>query len=272
MTTRKWLSNSEEVLCTIPAEDKVAVIEVDGGQLNGTKTLGVLWLAQQDVLTLRFKSIVTDSVFTKRTFLQKVAKLFDPLGFLAPYVVRAKILLQKVRASGTDWDEPLNAELNEEACQWFGELSTVAQIYVPRCLRLSDAEELELTELHMFGDASADAYGAVAYTRCLYASGNVSCCFVCAKSKVAPLESFSIPRLELMAALLALRLGTSVAKALDIKLFNVTFWSDSMNVLCWIRSCSRTYKPFVANRIGEIQQLTNPDQWNFIQRSKIQLI
>jgi len=47
-------------------------------------------------------------------------------------------------------------------------------------------------------------------------------------SKVAPLESISIPRLELMAALLALRLGTSVVKALDIELLKVTFWSDSM--------------------------------------------
>ena len=125
--------------------------------MYGTKTLGVLWLAEQDVFTFRFKAAETDVVFTKRTFLQKVAKVFDPLGFLAPYVVRAKVLLQKVWASGTEWDEQLNTELHEQACHWFAELSTVAQIYVLRCLRLSAAEELESIELHVFGDASADA-------------------------------------------------------------------------------------------------------------------
>ena len=104
--------------------------------MYGTKTLGVLWLAEQDVFTFRFKAAETDVVFTKRTFLQKVAKVFDPLGFLAPYVVR--VLLQKVWASGTEWDEQLNTELHEQACHWFAELSTVA--HVLRCLRLSAAE------------------------------------------------------------------------------------------------------------------------------------
>jgi len=87
-------------------------------------------------------------------------------------------------------------------------------------------------------------------------------------SKVVPLESISIPRLELMAALLALRLGTSVVKALDIELLKVTFWSDSMNVLCWIRNLSRAHRPFVANRIGEIQRLSTPDQWKYVPTKK----
>jgi len=169
-----------------------------------------------------------------------------------------------VWASGTEWDEPLNTELHEQTCHWFAELSTVAQIYIPRCLRLSAVEALESIELHVFGDASADAYGAVAYTRCVYAIGSVLYHFVCAKSKVAPSESISIPRLRLIAALLALRLGTYVAKALDIELLRVTFWSDRMNVLCWIRNPSHTYKPFVANRIGEIQRLTAPDHWKYV--------
>lgn len=102
MTTRKWLSNSEAVLCNIPFEDRAAEAEIDGGQLYGSKTLGVLWLSQSDMFTFRFNPVVTDAVFTKRIFLQKVARLFDPLGFLAPYVVRAKILLQKVWTSGVN--------------------------------------------------------------------------------------------------------------------------------------------------------------------------
>lgn len=264
MTTRKWLSNSEEVLCNIPCEDQATEVEIDGGQLYGTKTLGVLWLAQQDVFTFRFKPPKSDFVYTKRTVLQKVAALFDPLGFLAPYIIRAKILLQKLWASGADWDDPLGAELRAEACQWFTELADIERIYVPRCLRLCNAAELISSELHVFADASGDAYGTVAYVRCTYKTGEISCHFVCAKTKVGPLQAVSIPRLELMASMLALRLGQCIATALEFDLSTVTFWSDSMNVLCWIRNRSRIYKPFVANRIGEIQNVTSPDQWKYV--------
>ena len=138
------------------------------------------------------------------------------------------------------------------------------QIRVPRCLCHRDCSELTSTELHVFSDASADAYGAVAYARCTYDSETLSCNLICAKTKVAPLESVSIPRLELMAAVLALNLATSVAPVLGITVSNVTFWSDSMNVLCWIRNRSRAYKPFVANRVGQIQTVTNPNQWRYV--------
>ena len=104
----------------------------------------------------------------------------------------------------------------------------------------------------MFADASAEAYGAVAYARCVYDDNNISCRLVCGKTRVTPLISTSIPRLELMAAVLALRLGISVADTLEVCKSDMTFWTDSTNVLCWIKNCSRNYKPFVANRVGEI--------------------
>jgi len=90
------------------------------------------------------------------------------------YIVRAKILLQKVWASGADWGEPFNSDLQSEACQWFSELMDCEQIRVPRCLCHRDCSELTSTELHVFSDASADAYGAVAYARCTYDSETLS--------------------------------------------------------------------------------------------------
>jgi len=116
----------------------------------------------------------------------------------------------------------------------------------------------------VFADASADAYAAVAYTRCEYVSGQISCHFVCAKTKVAPLTSTSIPLLELMAAVLAVQMSVSAVKVLEIPVTEVHFWTDSMNVLFWIRNRSRIFKPFVANRIGEIHRLTDPDQWRHV--------
>src|SRR5208282_2306397 len=117
---------------------------------------------------------------------------------------------------------------------------------------------------HVFADASGLAYGAVAYTRCVYRSNHVSCHFVCSKNRVAPLLSTIIPRLELLAAVLSLRLGLATAGTLGITTADITFWTDSMNVLCWICNHSRSFKPFVANRVGEIQTSTNPEQWKHV--------
>eukprot|EP00794_Sanderia_malayensis_P010469 gene10469-11564_t len=80
----------------------------------------------------------------------------------------------------------------------------------------------------------------------------------------APLVATSIPGLELMGAITGLRLAVSVASALQVLMKQVIFWCDSMNTLWWIRGCSRSFKPFVANRVGDIQNITNPEQWTYV--------
>ena len=122
--------------------------------------------------------------------------------------------------------------------------------------------------LDTFVDASQDAYGAVVYSRATYESGAVSIGFVAAKSRVAPLAATSIPRLELMAAVLGLRMARSISRVLNASLDQATFWSDSMNVLWWIRGRSRSFKPFVANRVGEIQTETDPKQRRYVPTNK----
>ena len=102
------------------------------------------------------------------------------------------------------------------------------------------------------------------YARCTYKDGSVSNSMVAAKTRAAPSISTSIPRLELMAAVVGVRLTTRISKVLEIQLSQFTFWSDSANVLWRIRGRRREFKPFVANRIGEIQSNTNPDQWRHV--------
>ena len=122
--------------------------------------------------------------------------------------------------------------------------------------------------LRTFVDASQDAYEAVVYSRATYKSGAVSIRFVAAKSRVAPPAATSTPRLELMAAVLGLRMAGSISTVLNASLDQATFWSDSMNVLWWIRGRSRSFKPFVANRVGEIQTATDPKQWRYVPNNK----
>ena len=94
MHARKWLSNSSSVLADIPVEDRKAEVDLDRSQLPCTKTLGVWWLADQDVFTFKETAPDDSMVYTKRNFLKKIATLFDPIGFLAPFTILAKMLLQ----------------------------------------------------------------------------------------------------------------------------------------------------------------------------------
>ena len=94
MHARKWLSNSSSVLADIPVEDRKAEVDLDRSLLPCTKTLGVWWLEDQDVFIFKETAPDNSMIYTKRNFLKKIATLFDPIGFLAPFTIRAKMLLQ----------------------------------------------------------------------------------------------------------------------------------------------------------------------------------
>ena len=229
--------------------------------LPSVRTLGVMWIAAEDVFT--FDSQVNEEFeLTKRNFLKKVATLFDPLGFLSPFVVRAKVLMQELWIHGLDWDEKLPTELSTKVMSWFEELILLPTIKVQRCLQLK--KQVRLMSLHAFIDASEHAYGAVVYQKSEYQDGSSSVCLVASKSKVAPLQSISIPRLELMGAVLGTRLAQTIATVMKVEKNSITFWTDSACVLYWIREHSKKLKPFVANRISEIQMKTIPDQWKYV--------
>lgn len=142
----------------------------------------------------------------------------------------------------------------------FQQLEQLTAIRIPCCLCLT-TDTMISSSLHMFVDASEKAYGAVVYLRSHYESGVTSIRLISAKSKVAPLKAISIPRLELMSAVVGLRLTVPLANLLEIDVSEVTYWCDSMNVLGWIRNQSRKFQPFVANRVGELQSYSNPQQW-----------
>ena len=195
MHARKWLSNPSAVLEKIPAEDIFGQLTLDQDPLPSVKTLGVLWKAELDQFSFNATQPPEASQVTKRGFLKKIATIFDPLGFLSPFTIRARILLQEMWIAGNEWDQACDEDQAGQACDWFAELWQLTEISVPRCLQLS--QEIELSRLHVFCDASEHAFGAVVYIEHHYASGETSSRLVCSKVKVAPLAAVSIPRLEL---------------------------------------------------------------------------
>ena len=118
-------------------------------------------------------------------------------------------------------------------------------------------------EFHAFGDAPEKGYGACMYIRSSLPDGAHKSVLVASKSRVAPIKTVSLPRLELMGALLCARLVSFVRNALHLSMYTKVFcWTDSKITLAWIKGDPLKWKMFVANRVTEIQSVTPPSCWN----------
>ena len=121
---------------------------------------------------------------------------------------------------------------------------------------LRSAEPVKSKRIVTYVDTSQQAYGAAVYIRSKYHNDAVTNRLIAAKSKVAPLTPMTVPRLELMGAILGLRLTQSLLTVLEESMESVTFYSNSTDVLWWIRGRRKDFRPFVANRIGEIKMFS----------------
>ena len=163
---------------------------------------------------------------------------------------------------------PVPDTIKQKMKKWFQELDLIK---VDRCVRESEEQIETNISIHSYSDASEVAYGAAVYLAVQYQNGDISSKLVIGKTIVAPLAVVSIPRLELMAATLSLHLANTVAEVYKIDPMKVNYWTDIMNVLWWVRNHSRKFKPFVANRISEIQSLPSPEKWNHVKTKENQV-
>ena len=229
---RKWSSNEPVVTEDIPEEDRLSTLAINKDDLPKTKTLGVMWEAQRDVFTFRVEQPLLDSKKpTKRNVLSAIASLFDLLQFLTPFTVRAKILKQEIWMAGIDWDDVLPENLKAKWEKWVAELPQLSNVAVPRCLCQANPENIEL---HLFSDASNGAFASVAYLVCRYPDSNPSSRLIASKCRVSPVKTMTIPRLELMGAVLSSCLAQSIQKVITVN--RTIFWTDSENVWYWVRN------------------------------------
>ena len=120
---------------------------------------------------------------------------------------------------------------------------------------------------HHFSDASANSCGVVWYLRIVGDKGVPNCSFVLGKSRVIPLKVVSIPRLELGVAVVAVKLNCLIRNKLEYPIHDTIYWTDSTVVLQYIRSESRRFHTFVANRVSECRKC--PGRVNVIIRAKM---
>ena len=149
----------------------------------------------------------------------------------------------------------------EEFLRWKEHFPIVAKTSIDRRYFIRERDK---TELHVFADASEDTMCAVAYLRSQPKEYSAVLAFVIGKCRVAPMRHLSIPRLELQAAFMAVRLKEQIVKEHEMKIISCSFWSDSTTVLQWIHSSHRKQQVFVANRVAEILDTTYVSQWKHV--------
>ena len=265
---RQWASNDSSVVKHLPPEARSVSTDLwlsQEGIDPQESTLGLRWSCLPD--SLGYKHRVTPiKIPTLRLIYRTLASQYDPLGYILPYTTRAKVLVQDLWKTKQGWDDPITpSELVDRWLKWEQELADLSSIRLPRCYVPACADQSGVyRELHVFCDASERAYGTVVYLRVHDSQNHVHVAFVMARSRVSPKRQLSMPRLELSAALLGAQLATTLKSELTLSLARTILWSDSTTVLTWLKSESCHYKVFVGTRIAEIQELTDSDDWRYV--------
>ena len=175
-------------------------------------------------------------------------------------------MLQRLCRKRIGWDERLNEEDVADWERWLKGMQSLGSLRIPRCVRPIGSSD-ENQELHVFSDASEVGYGVVAYCRWSVGSEHYTCRLLFAKSRVAPLKTVTVPRLELNAARLAARVAAELKRQMSMCFTKTVFWTDSTIVLYYIRNTTSRFCTFVANRISTIRQLSSPGDWRHISSS-----
>ena len=258
----KWVSNQKEVMESIPETERAKEVEDLNLPLPVERALGLEWKTSTDVIGI--KVTPKEGPHTRRGLLAVMSSVYDPLGFVSPFVLLAKKIFQAECRSGKGWDEELDQKNKEKWLKWLEELPMLQEFQVERCMAPSRFSFVQDAQMHHFCDASEEAYGAVSYIRLMNADGEVHCSLLMAKSRLAPVKPMTIPRLELSAAVIAVRMDTTLRNELRISLRESVFWTDSEIVLKYIKNTAGRFHTFVANRVSVIHDGSQPHQWHHV--------
>ena len=261
---------------------------MSGDKGKTVKVLGTNWDAERDVLSLDVKvnpSVKVKGVrkepnidldhmmaefpekLTKRIVWRVVLGQFDLLGLASVFFIRLKLLMRDL--SGEDgqkigWDDELEDVVRQRFVTLLSYLKEVKNLNFPRSIKPENVDKDYLPDLICFGDGSKQAFCSLAYVRWKLLDGSFTCFLLTGKARVAPLRKLSVPRIELMGAVAAVRLAESVQKSMKIKFGKRYFLTDSSAVLGMITGDCSAFKEFVGTRTGEIKNKSEVEEWFWV--------
>ena len=251
----KFLSNSTKIMNAIHSSERTAGatnVSLCEEKLSAERALGIQWEVETDMFT--FSTKLNECAATRRGILSAVSSIYDPLGFISPFILCGKIILQEMCRAGTSWDDPLPEQLLPRWEKWKSDCSNLPEVHIPRCYRPADMKEVERYELHHFSDGSTSGYGQCSYLR-IIGKEKVHCVLVAAKSRVAPIKLVTIPRLELTAAHVSALMSYTLKEEMNLPIEEEYFWTDSKVVLSYINNDARRFHVYVANRLSKRPRL-----------------
>eukprot|EP00057_Strongylocentrotus_purpuratus_P002977 XP_003725633.2 PREDICTED: uncharacterized protein LOC100892397 [Strongylocentrotus purpuratus] len=261
----KIVSNSREVMQAVPIEDRaksVKELNLLHDELPIERALGLQWCIASD--SFNFRITFADKPCTRRGVLSTVMSLYDPLGLIAPVTLRGRQIVQELCREGADWDDPLTDEMKMRWGKWRQDVICLQNVSIPRCYKPVEFKEVKSAQLHHFSDASTIGYGNCTYLRLQDVDGSVHTTLVMGKSRVAPIKHVTIPRLELMAAVVSTKISSFLEKELSALEAENYFWTDSNVVMGYVNNNERRFQVFVANRISQIKDRSSSSQWRHV--------
>ncbi|XP_018393048.1 PREDICTED: uncharacterized protein LOC108772091 [Cyphomyrmex costatus] len=256
---RQWASNERQIIDDLDPEAINAGLTLDRN--HPLKTLGLTWHASDDVLCYSVRSVKQTEKITKREVVSKLASIYDPLGIVGPVILYGKKLMQDLWLHKIGWDDTIPPAIQAAWSVFEVQLESISEFSVERSVLFPGYSNIQI---HGFCDASKTGYGACLYIRSNDRHDNIYCRLLCAKSRVAPLKTVSIPRLELCGALLLARLYREIHDVIELPIDRVVLWSDSTIVLHWVKMQPHLLKTYVSHRVAQIQEMTDAQAWRHV--------
>ena len=263
-------------------DEEISINLSAANESNTEKLLGMIWDPNADKFSFKMKinftkksrnaheepDLTKDDIpwkipakLTKRIVLSQINSIYDPIGLLSPFTVRAKILMRKLWACEIklSWDDQVPEENRKEWETFFSEIFEVESLKFPRSIKPINPKGKP--SLIIFSDASTNAYGATAYARWETSDEGVEVRIIASKNRIAPIRIVDIVRLELCGAVLSKRLRAFIQEEMILEFKEMFHIFDSEIIKAMIAKGSYGFNTFAANRIGEIQGSTRKEEW-----------
>ena len=277
MKVKHWTYSGESRF-QVDSTDAVKVVSHESSE--GERMLGVLWEPIKDIFKFTVRINLSPlknkmrqgpdlsrekllscppTTITRRQYYSQIQSLFDPIGLLAPILLTAKLLLRRTwegDCAKLDWDDPLPNNLVKDIVAYFVELYDLEDLEFSRSIWPKE-ETVGKPDLVCFSDGSEVAFGTAVYIRWLLRSGSYWSTLVMSKSKIAPKNRLTIPRLELNGAVLAKRIREFIVSHVDLNFGSIYHLVDSSTVLGYLHKEDSRLKPFEGVRVSEVQMSGN---------------